>query len=133
MSAEGTNRNVQIEEISRGMKNLAKELDIVVIVLSQLNREVDKRPGRRPVLSDLRDSGSIEQDADIIIFLHRDEVNNPESPQKGYADAMIAKNRQGRIGDVLLRYHGEYTLFESTTESRPTTQQHKRKGLAEHL
>jgi replicative DNA helicase len=133
MSGPGKNRNEQIEEISRGLKNLAKELDITVIVLSQLNREVDKRPGRRPVLSDLRDSGSIEQDADVILFIHRDEVSNPESHLKGWADVLIAKNRQGRIGDVALKYRGEYTLFESTTENKPLQQQTKRKGLAEHL
>lgn len=134
MSGPGKNRNEQIEEISRGLKNLAKELDIAVIVLSQLNREVDKRPGRRPVLSDLRDSGSIEQDADIIIFIHRDEVSNPESIQKGFADVLISKNRQGRIGDVTMKYRGEYTLFESTNERPPREErQYKKKGLAEHL
>lgn len=134
MSGPGKNRNEQIEEISRGLKNLAKELDIAVIALSQLNREVDKRPGRRPVLSDLRDSGSIEQDADIIIFIHRDEVSNPDSTQKGFADVFIPKNRQGRIGDVTMKYRGEYTLFESTNERPPKEErQYKRKGLAEHL
>ena len=134
MNGEGTNRNAQIEEISRGIKNLAKELDITVIVLSQLNREADKRPGRRPAMSDLRDSGSIEQDADVVIFIYRDEVVNPESHLKGFADLIIAKNRQGRIGDVLLTYCGEYTLFESTTQPRPKEPHNtKRKGLAEHL
>ena len=134
MSGPGKNRNEQIEEISRGLKTLAKELDIAVMALSQLNREVDKRPGRRPVLSDLRDSGSIEQDADIIIFIHRDEVANPESDQKGFANIQIPKNRQGRTGDVTMKYRGEYTLFESTDEKPPQNQQtYKRKGLAEHL
>ena len=134
MNGPGKNRNEQIEEISRGLKNLAKELDITVIVLSQLNREVDKRPGRRPVLSDLRDSGSIEQDADIILFIHRDEVANPESTQKGFANIQISKNRQGRTGDVTMKYLGEYTLFETTNERPPQEEkQYKKKGLAEYL
>lgn len=119
MVGKGTNRNAEIEEISRGLKNLAKELNIVVVCLSQLNREVDKRTDRRPVMSDLRDSGSIEQDANIIMFLHRDEVYNSDSAQKGFADIAIQKNRQGKTGNLVFRYVGEKTLFEETGESMP--------------
>lgn len=119
MNGQGANRNAEIEEISRGLKNLAKELDIVVVCLSQLNREVDKRTNRRPVMSDLRDSGSIEQDANIIMFLHRDEVYNPDSSERGFADLSIQKNRQGRTGNLVFRYVGEQTLFVETSESKP--------------
>ena len=119
MNGKGANRNAEIEEISRGLKNLAKELDIVVVCLSQLNREVDKRTNRQPVMSDLRDSGSIEQDANIIMFLHRDEVYNPDSSAQGFADLSIQKNRQGRTGNLVFRYVGEQTLFVETSESKP--------------
>jgi replicative DNA helicase len=117
MSGEGTNRNQQIEEISRGLKAMAKELDIVVLVLSQLSRNAANKS--RPQLSDLRDSGAIEQDADIVLFVHRDEVDNPQSHLRGFADVFIAKNRQGRIDDVLLRYEGQFTQFADHNGSRP--------------
>lgn len=116
MQGDGDNRNAQIEEISRGLKALAKELNIVVIALSQLNRQAAQR---RPQMSDLRDSGAIEQDADIVIFIHRDEVNDPNTHLKGFADLIVGKNRQGSIGDILLRYEGQYTQFETTKEYRP--------------
>lgn len=111
------NRNQQVEEISRGLKSLAKELDVVVMALSQLNRNGANTA--RPKLSDLRDCGAIEQDADVVIFVHRDEVDNPQSHLKGYADVFVAKNRQGRVDDVLLTYEGRYTLFGTADGPRP--------------
>jgi len=132
MSGEGTNRNQQIEEISRGLKALAKELNIVVFALSQLSRNAANKS--RPQLSDLRDSGAIEQDADIVIFVHRDEVDNPQSHLKGFADVFIAKNRQGRIDDVLLAYEGQYTQFSDTNRQRPAQElKSHRRGLAAEL
>jgi replicative DNA helicase len=117
MNGEGDNRNAQIESITRGLKALAKELDIAVILLSQLNRELERRPNKRPIPSDLRDSGSIEQDADVVIFLYRDEVYNPDSMDKGICEVDIALNRQGSNGRVALTYFGEQTRFESLTRS----------------
>jgi replicative DNA helicase len=113
MSGEGDNRNAQIEGITRGLKCLAKELDIPIILLSQLNRELERRPNKRPMPSDLRDSGSIEQDADVAIFLYRDEVYNPDSSDKGICEVDVALNRQGAPGRVALAYIGEQTRFES--------------------
>ena len=113
MSADGANRNAEIESITRGLKALAKELDIAIILLSQLNRELERRPNKRPVPSDLRDSGSIEQDADVVIFLYRDEVYNPDSMDKGVCEVDVALNRQGAAGRVALAYIGEQTRFES--------------------
>lgn len=136
MSGEGSNRNSQIEEISRGLKALAKELNIVVLALSQLSRNAANKS--RPQLSDLRDSGAIEQDADIVMFVHREEVDNPQSHLRGFADVFIAKNRQGRIDDVLLTYEGQYTQFIDNTRPRPTAPTQApvrdyRKGLAAAL
>lgn len=134
MAGEGDSRNQQIEEISRGLKALAKELNIVVLALSQLSRNAANKA--RPQLSDLRDSGAIEQDADIVMFVHRDEVDNPNTQLRGFADVFIAKNRQGRIDDVLLEYEGMYTQFRSTKRPRPQQEAPKRdfrKGLAAAL
>lgn len=132
MSGEGSNRNQQIEEISRGLKALAKELNLVVLALSQLSRNAANKA--RPQLSDLRDSGAIEQDADIVLFVHRDEVDNPQTHLRGFADLFVAKNRQGRIDDVLLVYEGMYTQFSDTKRSRPNAQAPTlRKGLAAAL
>lgn len=120
MSGDGDpkkNRNGQIEEISRGLKSLAKELGIVIIALSQLNRNGANK--QRPQLSDLRDCGAIEQDADIVIFVHRDEVDNPQTHLKGFADVFVAKNRQGKVDDVLLEYQGPFTRFITTRRPRP--------------
>ena len=132
MSGDGDNRNQQIEEISRGLKALAKELNVVVLALSQLSRAAANKS--RPQLSDLRDSGAIEQDADIVIFLHRDEVDNPSTHMRGMADLFVAKNRQGRIDDVLIEYEGMYTRFCTTRRERPAApaQSYKR-GLAAAL
>jgi replicative DNA helicase len=128
------NRNQEVGSYSRGLKALAKELDIPIIALAQLNRGLENRQNKRPTMADLRDSGEIEQDADIIMFLYRDEVYNPNTQAKGVCEVLVEKQRMGETGMVPLKYQGEFTLFSNLARGyMPPPQPEPRRTVRDDL
>ena len=117
-SKKNSSREQEISEISRSLKILAKEISVPVIALSQLSRSVEQRPDHRPMLSDLRESGAIEQDADIVMFLYRDDYYNEDSEKKNIAEVILAKHRAGSTGTVELAWLGSYTKFANLDKYR---------------
>ncbi len=120
VTGEGRDRVQEIGSITRALKGLAKELSAPVLLLAQLNRTLEQRGDKRPILSDLRESGSVEQDADVVMFLYRDELHNPESPDKGCAELLIRKNRAGKTGVIPLAFQGEFCRFAPLAGGMPS-------------
>ncbi len=116
-SGQSENRQLEVSEISRNLKILARELEVPIVALSQLSRNLEARADKRPMLSDLRESGSLEQDSDVVMFLYRDEVYNEESPDKGSAEVIVSKHRSGPIGTKRLVFLGQYTRFDNAAHS----------------
>jgi replicative DNA helicase len=111
-------RTQEVSEISRGIKALAKELNVPVIAISQLSRKSEERTDKRPMMSDLRESGAIEQDADLVVFVYRDDVYHPDSEYKGTAEIIVSKHRNGPIGMIRLTFSGQFARFDDYAAQR---------------
>lgn len=130
-STKNGNREQEVSSISRGLKALAKEFDCPVIALSQLNRKVDDRTDKRPMMSDLRDSGAIEQDADVILMMYREDYYKPDTPDAGIAEVIIGKQRMGETGTVPLLFQGQFSRFRNLTASAKADLEYARKNARE--